>query len=695
MTIGQEDALYEFLESITEPFALDDVVSYIRMVEPKRTGRLSMEVASFIDSRNIAFRLGAKRWVSRRGCFEPAPFVITPTRLELLNGILIPGHRCVPFANPMLLPQDLRFFWQGAEVPLTTTEGPPEEFYPYYSIFGEEYAPQYVARDNPENESAFNSDPYEDPAEVSIRTLDMRNIYRECGFVPGDRFVARTADWKAGTFNLERVGGDEWKAAELEDWFAAAERGFEDSFSLLGPGASTEEQIAYAYWYGGNRIREVPAYSLEDFLYEKTDRIETAAYGIETRFWYAGKELPDAAGLEGSQIRPDKTLIEEILYREHIPVSEYVVQSYIRDALFRNDTDIMRIIERIVPPALDLEERDGEILARYIADVLEEFQETYTLFSDKSMGPIRQRVGELHTAVIELAARLAKGDIDPSWLPKHTYIVLSQIQSHAAGVMEDLDLDEAPPEEELEAMDNSLDSMIETYEDIKELIDEALDSFRRNKLSVVRSNKPGAMGRLVQLSVSGTNVWRRIIIPEALRLEDLHRAIQAVLGWKGALPYRFSLEVSSGGGRQGKSPEPESLVGDLGTEGVMELLYEYGPAWTVKIILLSRYEGEAAEQVRCVGGAGAPPPETVEGPLRLRKLLLALERGGELERRGAQRDLGQNFDPEAFDLEACNRKLRGIFQRVPPADPPDGGPGTGGEEPKGSGPVLINFWEKK
>jgi hypothetical protein len=677
MTISQEDALYEFLENVTDPFKLEDVVAYIRLVDPKRSGRLAVEVESFIESRNIAFRQGPKRWVSRRGCFESAYFVISPTRLELLNGILIPGHRCVPFANPMLLPQELSFSWKGRPVPVSTTEGPPEDFYPYYAVFGEEYAPQYVARDNPENEAAFNADPYEDPPEVSVHTLDMRNIYRESGFVPGDRFVVQCVDWKDGNFSLERVGKDAWGEADLKAWLEAAEAGFEESFKRLGPGMSTEEQIAHAYWYGGNRIRETPAWSLEEFLYEKTDRVENAAYGIETRFWYSGKEIPDNKGLESGVNFPDKTLVEEILHRAGIPVSEFVVQSFVRDALYRNDTDIMHIIERLVPPALELDERNGEIVAHYIADALEEFQRTYTLFADKAMGPIRQRVGELHTAVIELSARLSKGEIDPSWLPKHTYIVLSQIQGHAAGVLEDLDSEEELPDAELEAMDNSLDSMIETYEDIKELIDEALDSFRRNKLSVVKGSKPANAGRLVQVSIGGVSVWRRIIVPEKASLEDLHRIIQTVFGWQDSWPHRFGTEKAQGpgAGALDKKPERETLLRDLGAGGIVEMLYEYGSRWTAKIILLSRYEGEAAERVRCVTGAGAAPPEHIEGPLRFRKFLSALERGNETERRGALRELGPDFDPEAFDMEACNRLLNSGPQ----------------EKPARTGPVILKF----
>jgi hypothetical protein len=661
MSPEQEDALYDFLENVTEPFSLENVTSYVRMVARRRVSHLAQDIRDFINSRNIAFRKEQDRWISRRGYFGPLSFVISPTRLELLNGILIPGHRCIPFANPVLLPQEYMFYWKGKPIPWGTTEGPPDDFYPYYTVFGEEYAPQYVAQDNPENESAYRSDLYEDPSEVSIHTLDMRNIYRETAFVPGDRFVVKTRDWTVGEFELTRVKKDDWTTAELDAWCAAAEEGFAASFDYLGPSSSTDEQIAFAYWFGGQRMGEVPAYSLEEFLYEKTDSIETAAYGIETRFWYAGKDIPDLKDLECYSLVSDRTIIEEMLFRRGVPVSEYVIQSYVLDALFRKDPDVSRIIERIAPHFVDITGQERDDLAAYVFRVYSESHLNYSIFSDKLMGPIRQRVGELHTAVIDLAARLRKGDTDRSWLPKHTFVVLSQIQGHAAGMLEDLDDDELLTEEELEAVDNSLDSMIETYEDIKELIDDARASFRRNNLSVVKTLRTGGFAscwRTVQLSLGGTGVWRRVVMPDASRLGELHPIIQTLFGWDNRRPHQFIAASPIG--------DEEISLEELNRRGFAEILYEYGAVWTVKIILFSSYEAEEGERIRCVAGERAAPPLSVEGPLRFKKFLATLERGNDMERKpvgsGGQGDfVSEVFSPDVFSIEDCNCQLEGIL----------------------------------
>ena len=661
MTYNQEDALYDFLDGAKNAFSLDDLSSCIYLADPKPSYRLNAELEAFLNSRHLAFRAEDGRWVSRRCCFESALFVINPSRLELLNGILIPGHRCIPFANPDLLPQEYVFLWKNKEIPFTDTQGEPEEFYPYYSIYGEEYAPQYVARDNPENEQAFSNDLYEDPPEVSVQTLDMRNIYRETSFVPGDRFIAGTIDWNKGIFSLQRVGKDEWEEKDLAEWFTAAEAGFEASFRNLGPLASTEEQIAFAYWLGGPRMRNVPAYSLEEFLYEKTDRIERVNYGIESRYWFAGKDIPDSKGLSGIAMPPDHTPIEEILLKANVPISEYVILSYVRDAMFRNETDIDKIPDRIVPPSIHLEEAAWNMLADYISETMDELGKHYTFFLDQGMGPIRQRAGELHTAVVELAARLLqKGGLDSSWLPRHTFIMLSQIQGHAASLLEDLNSDDPPPESELDAMDNSLDSMVETFGDIKEMIDDAMNNYRRNNLQIIRFSKESdsrERWQSVQISAGGTDVWRRAVIPSDRTLGDLHKVIQVSMGWKDSYQHRFYTESPRGK----KILEDKIKIEEAGEQGINELQYEYGTKWNVKAIFLSPHRPGKGETIRLVAGEGAAPPELIGGPLRFRKMLGALEGGSDMEKQAALHELGSDFVPRLFDMDKCNRNLDSVF----------------------------------
>ncbi|MDR0383464.1 MAG: plasmid pRiA4b ORF-3 family protein [Spirochaetaceae bacterium] len=662
MTPDQEDALYTFLDEAGTAFTLREaalVTWKINSKDSRRLGRLQAEIANLFNNRRIAFPIDETKWLSRRGLFEGARFVISPTRTELLNGLLIPGHRCVPFANPCVPPYDYNFCWKGKPVAVSEVEGSPEEFYPFFSVYGEEYAPQYIAQENLGSELAYyDADPFDEPAEVSIKALDMRGVYREEAFVPGDRFLVTILDWKLCVFELERVPADAWNDDSLKEWMSAAEKAFFESFKNLGPGSTIDEQIAWAYFYGGKRMMDVPAYSLEDFLYEKTDKISVTYFGIESRLWYAGKEIPDYRTLRGVKTQTDETPVERILLKHNIPVSEYVVQSYLRDALYRDETDAARILERIAPPSCGINNWDSEYLIAYITDTLKELRQTYSLFTDQKAGPVRQGVCELHTAAIELAGRLRRESIDYSILPKHTFVVLSQIQIYTSGILEDLDVEEEPSESELASIDNSAEDMLEIFEEIRELIDRSRDAFRQTNLTLVKDDDDSQAWRAVQISIGGTDVWRRLLLPRSFDLTSVHSVILRIFSWSGLLPHKFTLDYMTDDEMfDSENGLKETVtIGDLAAHYLNEINYEYGERWNVKIIFSPCGDANIKKPV-CVAGENAPPPESIEGPLRFRRFISALEADDAREKEIALGELGEGFEPDSFDMDECNRRL--------------------------------------
>ena len=664
MEIAQEEALLDFLDNTVVPFTLDDISLYVQGFAKKRVANLKNEITVYLEKRKIAFKQDKRRWISRRALCEPVPFVISPTKLELANGILIPGHRCVPFANPAISLHHYQFFFKNKPVPVTTTEALPEELYPFYIIFGEEYAPQYIAMESLKNEEAFLADPFEEPGEVSVQTLDMRSIYRMCKFVPGDRFLVRTLDWKNCYFSLERISKEEWSKKDLDEWTEAAEEGFEKSFTNLGPGVKIEEQIIHAYWYGSQRMKTTPAWSLEEFLFEKTNQIEIVPYGIESRFWYVGKEIPDAKNLLPLNVPPDSRFVENMLLEINIPISEYVIISYILDAFFRNEKDADNVIKRIIPPVVNVEELYREIITDYVSSYMDDFRDEYSSFVDKEAGIVRQRAVEMHTAVIEFSAQLQRSRINKSWLPRHTFIILSQIQGHTSSLLEDLAYPETLSNADLYAIDNSLEGMMETYGDLKELINDAMNTFRRSNLTIIHGGKNGGnnktqfpvqLWRMIQISISGLDIWRRAIIPSEYTLEELSRLILISMDWTDSSGFSFFCELAEG---NREYIQNHIKLNEIDFCGKTELVFEYKKKWLIKILMMSSYESSKNETTRFLTGENAPPPEKLDGPRHFARLVSALQTGAYPEKQAARRELGADFVPECFNLYKLNRKLQ-------------------------------------
>jgi hypothetical protein len=352
--------------------------------------------------------------------------------------------------------------------------------------------------------------------------------------------------------------------------------------------------------------------------------------------------------------------MEEFLDGKMIPISELALRCYLYDYLFRGEFDLSLLADRIVPPLINLTAKEKKFLDSYINDEIDVLSDNYSPFTDKDTGPVRQRICELHTAIIELSVRLQNEKIDPFWLPKHTFIILSQIQIHASGVMEELDNDESPPEMEMEAIDNSLDSMIETYEDMRSLIEEALENYRRNRFTLVKAG-PGRSGEwLLQVTIGGTEVWRRLMLGEESTLDKLHHVIQNCFEWNNSWIYQFRGE---------EVLDNDLTIKELAEQGKMEFLYEYGTKWTIRILFLTRYEINDRKNIRCVTGAAAAPPENIGGPLRYKRLISALTGRNDFERLSAERELGPGFNPDSFDMEACNRNLNSVFSINSKASP--------------------------
>ena len=98
-------------------------------------------------------------------------------------------------------------------------------------------------------------------------------------------------------------------------------------------------------------------------------------------------------------------------------------------------------------------------------------------------------------------------------------------------------------------------------------------------------------------------------------------------------------------------------LGEVYFEGITELMYEYGTKWNVKVIVMSEHPPEKGKAMCFIAGAGAAPSETVDGPLRFRRLLSILENSNDTEKQAAQSELGHDFVPGLFDMKKCNKEL--------------------------------------
>lgn len=175
----------------------------------------------------------------------------------------------------------------------------------------------------------------------------------------------------------------------------------------------------------------------------------------------------------------------------------------------------------------------------------------------------------------------------------------------------------------------------------------------------------------LKITLEGTSppIWRRILVPDDLVLGDLHTVIQVVMGWENAHLHQFEVgsrrfDDNDGGFDESAENEDEVTLGDvLGSrKRKLTYTYDFGDSWTHVITVEKRpAKGTTVEFPRCLGGKRAGPPEDSGGAWGYEYKLETLEDPEHPDHDDVTEWLGEDFDPDAFDLEAVNELLRRLF----------------------------------
>jgi hypothetical protein len=182
-----------------------------------------------------------------------------------------------------------------------------------------------------------------------------------------------------------------------------------------------------------------------------------------------------------------------------------------------------------------------------------------------------------------------------------------------------------------------------------------------------RSRRPNDVFQLrISLLVIEPPIWRRILVPPDLPLPRLHRVIQISMGWTDTHLYQFKVgkvwygepgdEYETGLVDHRRIPLNQILP-----KGGATCIYEYdlGDGWEHLIELEDVVPAESVTSPlpRCLAGERACPVEDIGGTHGYAELLDALRDPSHEEHEDYLDWFGEDFDPEAFDLDGVNRRL--------------------------------------
>jgi hypothetical protein len=163
-------------------------------------------------------------------------------------------------------------------------------------------------------------------------------------------------------------------------------------------------------------------------------------------------------------------------------------------------------------------------------------------------------------------------------------------------------------------------------------------------------------------------VWRRLRVPLATSLPNLHRWLQVAFDWEDRQPHEFQVGALRFGhpdaedAPEGLQDESDWTLHNVLATQAESFSYAYGTdeSWQHGLVLepAERTSAGAGFAPLCLAGENAAPPEELDGPAGYAEFLAALADARHPKHERYLEWIGGIFDPHAFDLNRINKALR-------------------------------------
>ncbi len=177
----------------------------------------------------------------------------------------------------------------------------------------------------------------------------------------------------------------------------------------------------------------------------------------------------------------------------------------------------------------------------------------------------------------------------------------------------------------------------------------------------------------ITLKNSNPPIWRRVLISSDTTLTKLHQIIQIAMGWYDSHLHAFEIH-----GERYSAPMPgdPTHLQELHMKSTSRVKlntlitakdekfhydYDFGDSWGHEIVLEKILPADPKQELPvCIAGKRACPPEDVGGVWGYEDFLKAIIDPKHPDHAMNTEWIGEDFDPEAFDLDAVNEWLKRV-----------------------------------
>ena len=260
-----------------------------------------------------------------------------------------------------------------------------------------------------------------------------------------------------------------------------------DSFNTIGPCSSIEEQLADVFFENRKTLCVPYCGSVEEYLNKNAKKVGIEYFGVETRLWNKGKQVPAVGKWNELQMEfVGKAAAKMNVQKSSFyMIPDFVFDQYILDMFYSKSEDKNSLVKKIYPQEINFSQEELKSINLHLEERNAILRRDYNWFADQTLGNVRQQALDLYTKVSFLVYEIDTSNVDLKNYPQQELVILSQLYSHLTRILESVASDNSV-EEESEAILLSLDGMRMNFEDIADELRYAVSEQKRNQFKIVK-----------------------------------------------------------------------------------------------------------------------------------------------------------------------------------------------------------------
>ena len=495
MNVKSPELLFSrFVRNYNEPFSVKEVKKIFSIAGFNLSSKM---IEFYIDSCPDVLRMENGFYITKSGAFTGEIFSIMPTREEFEQGVMVIGDRCIPFLDSDRITSSYSFYINGKKIPTKSGRFDSDLAIDMFILFGEEYAPQYIASD-PASDLDMVERVFELPSYVNLTGLDLDFLKRNYQFKKGDRILCCVTDWDSCKVNIMIMHSSQNKFERGEAgekrllWYSQFENFLLESFEKYGPVSSIEEQLINVYFAHRKELCVPYCGSVEEYLGHYAKKVGVESFGVETRLWEKGKEVPAFGGWNKNELGQMKNLSDKISFPEFLfsSVPEFIEDQYIFDSFYsRKEENLLdNVVNSLTQEEFSVDKKTLSELALNLKERSAILKKQYNWFRDHNLGAVRKKALDLYGEVFLLVCKLDYAGSLIANLPQQEVVILSQLYGHLLQIFEALAGDPCMEDSASECL-ISLEGMKWNFDEIRGPIEFSLQKQKNNRFTVLNLEK--------------------------------------------------------------------------------------------------------------------------------------------------------------------------------------------------------------